>query len=86
MRLANISRVQLNPEEERAFLLQLVQKFSDSIFMDLALLSLANSFYLEGNNDEALRYYTEILNKFPRSIYLTEVRDKIRKIRAGLKM
>ena len=54
--------------------------------MDLALLSLANSFYLEGNNDEALRYYTEILNKFPRSIYLTEVRDKIRKIRAGLKM
>ncbi|NLO18926.1 MAG: tetratricopeptide repeat protein [Ignavibacteria bacterium] len=86
LRLANISRVQLNPEEERAFLLQLVQKFSDSIFMDLALLSLANSFYLEGNNDEALRYYTEILNKFPRSIYLTEVRDKIRKIRAGLKM
>ncbi len=86
MRLSAIEQIRSNHIQSRAYYLQLIEKFPESIYIDFAMLSLANSFYSENNNDDALKYYTEILTNFPRSIYLNEAREKIRKIRSGLKM
>lgn len=86
LRLASIEQLRSNEIQARIYYLQLIENFPESIYSDFALLSLANSFFSENNNDEALKYYTEILSNYPRSIYLNEAREKIRKIRSGLKM
>lgn len=62
----------------------LLEKYKETIYGDLALLTIANSFYAENNNDAAVEKYSELLANYPRSIYLEEARNKIRAIRNRL--
>ncbi|OGU13491.1 MAG: hypothetical protein A2X61_11600 [Ignavibacteria bacterium GWB2_35_12] len=66
----------------RKLLLNLLEKIPDTIYGDIAHLLIGDSFLDEKNTDDAVKYYTQLIVKYPRSIYLQEVRDKIRKIRA----
>ncbi|HOK14850.1 MAG TPA: tetratricopeptide repeat protein, partial [Candidatus Kapabacteria bacterium] len=59
----------------------LLEKVPDSIYGDFALLRKADSLVLIGNKQDALNLYTEILSKYPLSIYLPEIREKIRSLR-----
>jgi TolA-binding protein len=65
LRLASIEQLRSNEIQARIYYLQLIENFPESIYSDFALLSLANSFFSENNNDEALKYYTEILSNYP---------------------
>lgn len=65
----------------RQLLNQFIEVYPESIYGDLALLHLGNSYMEEGLKELAIQTFTTILSKYPRSIYLQEVRDKIRKLR-----
>ncbi len=65
----------------RQLLTQFIEIYPESIYGDLALLHLGNSYMEEGLKESAIQTFTTILSKYPRSIYLQEVRDKIRKLR-----
>ncbi|MCX6153460.1 MAG: tetratricopeptide repeat protein [Candidatus Kapabacteria bacterium] len=76
IRIKDIEKAKLN-------LLDFLKNYPESIYTDKALLLLGNSYYSTNEKSEATQKYNEILNRFPRSIYLQEVRDKIRKIKAN---
>ncbi|MCX8054528.1 MAG: hypothetical protein N3A67_02535 [Ignavibacteria bacterium] len=59
----------------------LLEKVPDSIYGDFALLRKADSLVFINNKQDALNLYTEILSKFPLSIYLPEIREKIKSLR-----
>ncbi|PKL86246.1 MAG: hypothetical protein CVV22_03555 [Ignavibacteriae bacterium HGW-Ignavibacteriae-1] len=61
--------------------LKLMTEFPESIYMDRMTKMIADTYYAEKNKAEALRYYTEILVKYPGSIYLHEARTRIRELR-----
>jgi len=65
----------------RKFLNQLNNNYPDSKNIDYRISLIAESFYAENNMAEALKYYTELITKYPESIYLQEARKKIRIIR-----
>ncbi|MFA6571953.1 MAG: tetratricopeptide repeat protein [Bacteroidota bacterium] len=66
----------------RVILQKAYEKNEDAIYADKMMLFLADIFSAEKNYDSALKYYTDLIAKFPRSIYLQEARDKIRKLRS----
>lgn len=53
----------------------------NSIFTDKVLILLADSYYLSGNSEKAVEKLKEILIDYSNSIYIQEVRDKIKKYR-----
>ena len=53
----------------------------ETIYGDRVLFFLGASFAAESNKTEAIKYYQELLMKFPRSILLQETRERIRKLR-----
>lgn len=59
-------------------------QFATSIFSDEALMLLSEAYHLSGNNDKAVGKLTEILVDYNKSIFIQEVRDKIRKYRSEL--
>lgn len=61
--------------------LKLMTEFPESIYLDRMTKMIADTYYAEKNTAEALRYYTEILIKYPSSIYLHEARTRIRELR-----
>ncbi len=65
----------------RNILTKFIDNYPDSIYGDIALLHIGNSYMNEGMKELAIQSFTTILGKYPRSIYLQEVRDKIRKLR-----
>ncbi len=65
----------------REFLIKLSQKFPASRQADKYTMMTADSYFAEENNGEALKFYTELITKYPESIYLQEARKKIRIIR-----
>lgn len=62
----------------------LMEKVPDSIYGDFALLKKADSLVNLNMKKEALNLYTEILSKYPLSIYLPEIREKIKVLRNEL--
>jgi tetratricopeptide (TPR) repeat protein len=56
-------------------------EYPNTINYDKLLMETANSYYMESNFGEALKFYTEVLAKYPNSIYLDDARKKIREIR-----
>lgn len=59
----------------------LLEKMPESIYGDEAMLLKADAQTALKQNDNALKTYNDILIKFSRSIFLQEVREKIRKLR-----
>ncbi len=66
----------------RKLLLDLIEKTPDTIYGDISHLLIGDSYFNEKNTEDAIKYYTRLIVKYPRSIYLQEARDKIRKIRS----
>ncbi|MBX3044797.1 MAG: tetratricopeptide repeat protein [Candidatus Kapabacteria bacterium] len=56
-------------------------QYPDSKQADKRIMLTADSYYGEGNFGEALKFYTELITKYPESIYLQDARKKIRIIR-----
>lgn len=56
----------------------------NSIFSDKALILLADSYYLSGNSEKAIEKLKEILIDYSNTIYIQEVRDKLRKYRGDI--
>lgn len=67
--------------EARSALDSLVSGNPKTIYADLAKLIVGNCFLAEKNDGQANKVFTEFLAEFPRSIYLDEVRDKLRALR-----
>lgn len=65
----------------RKILSEFLAKYPDTIYGDIAHLLIGDSYLSENNTDDAVKYYTQLIVKYPRSIYLQEAREKIRKIR-----
>lgn len=70
-----------NYQSTRNILNELNNHYSESKQIDKRIMILADSYYLEQNYGEALKFYTELITKYPDSIYLQEARKKIRIIR-----
>lgn len=70
-----------NNESARNYFATLMQKYPQTIYGDQALLATGDSYAAENNIPEAIKAYTELLEKYPRSTHLTEARQKIRKLR-----
>jgi len=71
-----------NKHDEAKYLLgDFIKQYENSIFGDYVLLILGDIYIAEGNNEIALDHYKDILVKYPRSIYIQEVRKKIRQAR-----
>jgi TolA-binding protein len=83
VRIADIYYNQLSYDSTRAVLSRLINDFPKTIFGDYALLRIGDTFALESNPTSALKYYNDLLVQYPRSIYLQDTRDKIRKLRAN---
>jgi tetratricopeptide (TPR) repeat protein len=79
--VANIYILKKLFPEARNTLNKILSDYNGSIREDYVIYLIAESFYLENNHSEALKYYTELLSKFPNSIYLNDSRNKIRIIR-----
>jgi outer membrane protein assembly factor BamD (BamD/ComL family) len=62
----------------------LAQLNAESIYADKALLLDAEMSAAEGNNQQALQSYQELLAKFPRSLYIQDARERVRKLRGGM--
>jgi outer membrane protein assembly factor BamD (BamD/ComL family) len=60
----------------------LFSQMPETIYGDECLLLKASALAKKGQNDQAIKAYTEILTKYPRSIYLAEARSQIRKLRS----
>lgn len=58
-----------------------LQKFPEAIYGDKAMLLLAQMYDAAGAKDKAINILTELLARYPRSIYLQEAREKVRKLR-----
>jgi len=59
----------------------LLSKYPKTIYADYAVFIKANSYMSEKNKEVALKEFTDFLAIYPRSIYLDEVREKIRILR-----
>lgn len=59
----------------------LIGKYPNTLRGDELSYYLAESFYLENNEPEALRLFIDLLTKYPESIYLNDARKKIRILR-----
>ncbi len=70
-----------NNESARNYFTTLMQKYPQTIYGDQALLAIGDSYAAESNIPEAIKIYTELLEKYPRSTHLIEARQKIRKLR-----
>ncbi len=55
--------------------------FSNSIYLDEALFNLGVCYFLQDKNTEAIAIFTELLTKFPKSIYNSKARSYIEKIK-----
>lgn len=64
--------------------LTLTDKYPDSIYGDYALIYIGNSYLSLNQKDKAKEAFTDLLVKYPRSIYLQEARNKIRMIRTHI--
>lgn len=71
------------PAESRKIIDSLFSKFPQSIVGDQALIVTGDAFTLEGNTSEAIIAYSKLLEQFPRSSFVTEARQKIRKLRGA---
>ncbi|MGA2298246.1 MAG: tetratricopeptide repeat protein [FCB group bacterium] len=60
----------------------LLEKNPETIYGDKICLFIGDIYTAEKNIDSALKIYTELITKYPRSIYLQEAREKIIKLRA----
>ena len=60
---------------------RIFSEYPNTINYDKLLMQVADSYFMESNFGEALKFYTEVLSKYPNSIYLDEARKKIREIR-----
>ncbi len=83
IRAAELYFRQRNFDKCREVAARLIEVNANSIYGDYALLLIADSLYGLGKGEEALQQYTELLKKFPRSIYLEKAREKIRKLRGS---
>ncbi len=82
-----VAEIQLQRREYGAVhqaLLSLVKINPETIYADRAIFLEAETFQSEGKKDEALQSYQDLLAKFPRSLYVQEARERIRKLRVGL--
>ena len=59
----------------------LMSKYPKTIYGDYAAYFVGNCYMAENNKEQALKIFTEYLAKYPRSIYLDEIRVKIRILR-----
>lgn len=60
---------------------ELLKDYPESIYGDWILMTIADNYTKMNDKQTALKYYNDILIKYPRSIYLTETRKKIRFLR-----
>ncbi len=60
---------------------ELLKDYPESIYGDWILMTIADNYTKMNDKQTALKYYNDILIKYPRSIYLTEARKKIRFLR-----
>lgn len=81
LEMADIMFKQKNYSKSREYYAKLIELNPETIYGDGILLSIANSFVLENDKQTAIKILNELLAKFPRSIYLQEAREKIRKLR-----
>ena len=70
-----------NYQNCRNFISKLSQGYPDSKENDKYVYLTAESYYYEENHPVALKYYTELITKYPSSIYIQDSRKKIRIIR-----
>ena len=59
----------------------IIKKYPNTLKSDEYIYHLGESFFLEKNDAESLRYFAELLTKYPNSIYLNDARKKIRILR-----
>jgi tetratricopeptide (TPR) repeat protein len=83
MKIAGIYKSNRKYQEMRLAMKRIIDENPESIYADKIYLELGDSFLTEKNYSEALKYYTELLAKFPQSIYLETAREQIRIIRAN---
>ncbi|GAB1431159.1 tetratricopeptide repeat protein [Ignavibacteria bacterium] len=81
MKAANIGFFSNNISEAQLTIEKYLQKFPDAIYGDKAMFLLANIYDVGGAKDKSLNTLTELLARYPLSIYAQEVREKIRKLR-----
>lgn len=65
----------------REFLQKILNQNPDTYNGDYILYNIAQYYNTEGNKTEAMNKFNELLAKYPRSIYLNQARDIIRRIR-----
>ncbi len=70
--------------EQRSVLIEFLNKNPESIYCDRVTFNIAESLFADKQMQEAAKYYTELLAKFPKSIYSEEARNKIRLIRTSV--
>lgn len=70
-----------NYSSSREFITELNKIFPESKNIDQRIMLTAETFYYENNMSDALKYYTELITKYPASIHIQEARKKIRIIR-----
>lgn len=81
LRIAGIQFRENNYDLSRKSAQKLLNDFPESIYADRMTKIIADTYFEEKNVPEAIRYYTEILVKFPGSIFLHEARARIRQLR-----
>ncbi|MCK5741849.1 MAG: tetratricopeptide repeat protein [Chlorobi bacterium] len=67
--------------ETDSMLINYLEEYPESIYADQALILIADSFAAAKNYTEAVKFYTEIILKYPGSMYIQKARKKIREIR-----
>ncbi|TNE35755.1 tetratricopeptide repeat protein, partial [bacterium] len=80
----NLSEIYLsknNVEKSNQYLEDLILKLPDGVHTDEAIYNLALNKISQKDNNRALELLSQILIKFPNSIYLSQARAKIREIR-----
>lgn len=82
IKIALLNKNRLMYEESISTLNSLLEKIPDTIYGDYVLLLIGDTYCALLKNELAIKSYTEILTKYPRSIYLQQARDKIRKLRS----
>lgn len=83
IRISNLQYKSAKYIEMRATLNKFINEYPESIYLDYATYQIGNSFYNEKNFTEALKIFTEMLVKFPKTIYIEDIREKIRIIRTN---
>ncbi len=82
--IASIYKKMNKKSEQRKIYLEFLEKTPESIFADRICFELAEAYFADKLFDEAMKEYTLILTKYPKSIYLEESRAKIRQIRSSV--